>query len=122
MSSSRCWSIWSPPPAPTGERLGFAKVNPASADDVKAAIAIFGYVWTGINVLACNMTEFADAQPWDYQPDSRHRMAVILSPAAGHATPGPRPLGGDERFITWGQELDSPMRSERTNGGGNRGP
>lgn len=83
--------------------LAFAKVNASDPDEVKAAIAIFGYVWTGINVLACNMTEFAASQPWDYQPgsapDGGHSVVT-----AGYGTPGPGPLGGDERFITWAEE------------------
>lgn len=82
--------------------LGFAKVDHTNPDEVKAAIAIFGYVWTGINVLAANMDEFSAGQPWDYVRHSAVEggHSVIT---AGYGPPGPGPLGGDERFITWAE-------------------
>jgi hypothetical protein len=82
--------------------VAFAKVNPRSVAEVKAAIAIFGYVWTGINVLACNQQEFSDNQPWDYRADSPVEGGhSILTGGYGK---GGGPLGGDERFITWAAE------------------
>ena len=45
--------------------VAFATVDPSSPDEVKAAIAVFGYVWTGINVSELNQQEFAAGQPWD---------------------------------------------------------
>ena len=48
----------------------FAGVDVTNPDEVKAAIAIFGYVWTGINVLQVNMQEFSDSEPFDYDPSS----------------------------------------------------
>jgi hypothetical protein len=83
--------------------VAFAAVDPKNADEVKAAIAIFGYVWTGITVSEANQQEFADGQPWDYDPsspvDGGHSIIT-----GGYGTPGAGPLGGDERFITWAAE------------------
>ncbi len=83
--------------------VAFAAVDPSSPDEVKAAIAIFGYVWTGITVSQLNQQEFAAGQPWDYDPsspvDGGHSIIT-----GGYGTPGAGPLGGDERFITWAAE------------------
>ena len=89
---------------PDGVRaVAFAQVNPQSVEDVKAAMAIFGYVWTGINVLEVNQEQFADGQPWDYSrtsPDDGGHSVIT----GGYGTPGTGLLGGDERFITWAEE------------------
>lgn len=81
----------------------FAGVDVTNPDEVKAAVAIFGYVWTGINVLQVNMQEFSDNEPFDYDPsspvDGGHSVVT-----GGYGTPGAGALGGDERFITWAQE------------------
>lgn len=83
--------------------VAFASVNPKDPDEVKAAIAIFGSVWTGINVLDVNQQEFAAGQPWDWDPsspvDGGHSIIT-----GGYGSPGAGPLGGDERFITWAAE------------------
>ena len=83
--------------------LGFAKVDHTNTDEVKAAIAIFGSVWTGVNVLDVNQTEFGAGQPWDYvagsQVDGGHSVLT-----GGYGPPSTGALGGDERFITWAQE------------------
>ncbi|MYR84097.1 hypothetical protein GTY41_03840 [Streptomyces sp. SID685] len=83
--------------------LAFAKVDPANTEEVKAAIAIFGYVWTGITVQDANMTQFNAGRPWDYvarsADDGGHSVVT-----GGYGTPGAGPLGGDERFITWATE------------------
>jgi len=83
--------------------VAFAKVDHSNVDEVKAALAIFGYLWVGINVLDSNMTEFDDGQPWDYDPsspvDGGHSIIV-----GGYGPPGSGALGGDERFVTWAQE------------------
>jgi len=89
---------------PDGTRaVAFAKVDHANADEVKAAIAIFGYVWTGLNVLVSNMTEFSNGEPWDYNArsavDGGHSVIT-----GGYGAPGKGALGGDERFITWAAE------------------
>ena len=83
--------------------VGFASVDVSNPAEVKAAIAIFGYVWTGINVLQCNMQEFSEGLPFDYVPgspvDGGHSVIT-----AGYGAPGSGPLGGDERFETWAEE------------------
>jgi hypothetical protein len=89
---------------PDGVRAaGYASVNYKDPAEVKAAIALFGYVWTGINVLEANQQEFSAGQPWDYAPnspvDGGHSIVT-----GGYGIPGPGPLGGDERFITWAAE------------------
>ena len=83
--------------------VAFAAVDVKNPDEVKAAIAIFGYVWTGINVLEVNPQQFDAGQPWDYDPSSpvEGGHSVITG---GYGTPGAGPLGGDERFITWAAE------------------
>jgi hypothetical protein len=81
--------------------LAFAKVDHTNVAEVKAAIAIFGYVWTGINVLDINQDEFPD-KPWDYSstsPFDGGHSVVTGGYGAGSGT-----LGGDERFITWAEE------------------
>jgi hypothetical protein len=94
--------------------VAFAKVDATDADEVKAAIAIFGYVWTGVNVLAVNEQEFADSQPWDFSPASpvQGGHSVVTGgygtePAGRHHRPPAAsggPLSGDEKFITWAAE------------------
>ena len=83
--------------------VAFAKVDQTNVDEVKAALAIFGYLWVGINVLDSNMGEFDAGQPWDYNPaspvDGGHSIIV-----GGYGPPGSGALGGDERFITWAEE------------------
>ena len=83
--------------------VAFASVDVKNPDEVKAAIAIFGYVWTGINVLEVNPQQFNAGQPWDYDPSSpvEGGHSVITG---GYGTPGAGAMGGDERFITWAQE------------------
>lgn len=81
----------------------FAQVDHTNPAEVKAAIALFGYVWTGINVLDSNMTDFNDGRPWDYNAasglDGGHSVIT-----GGYGAPGAGPMGGDERFITWAAE------------------
>jgi hypothetical protein len=83
--------------------LGFAKVDHTNPDEVKAAIAIFGSVWTGIGVLQANETQFDSGQPWDYvsgSPDVGGHSIIV----GGYGPPQGGALGGDERFITWAAE------------------
>jgi hypothetical protein len=83
--------------------LGFAAVDYANADEVKAAIAIFGSVWTGINVQQAQQEQFNAGQPWDWVPgspmDGGHSIVT-----GGYGPAGAGALGGDERFITWAAE------------------
>lgn len=83
--------------------LGFAQVNPQNTEEVKAALAIFGALWTGIVVQEANQEQFADGKPWDYSrrsPDEGGHSVLT----GGYGGPGAGPLGGDERFITWAEE------------------
>jgi hypothetical protein len=98
--------------------VAFASVDITNPDEVKAAIAIFGYVWTGINVSAANEQEFSAGQPWDwdassplvgghsivtggYGPEQQPASASDLHPLERALTGA---LDGDERFITWATE------------------
>lgn len=83
--------------------LGFAKVDPTNTEEVKAAIAIFGAVWTGIVVQEANQEDFANGKPWDYHrssPDEGGHSVLT----GGYGAPGAGPLGGDERMETWAEE------------------
>jgi hypothetical protein len=91
-------------PGPDGVKaVGFAAVNVKDPEELEAAIALFGYVWTGINVLDVNMQQFKDGEPWGYSSassvDGGHSVVT-----GGYGAPGAGSVGGDERFITWAQE------------------
>lgn len=83
--------------------LGFAAVDYKNPAEVEAAIALFGSVWTGINVLDINQDQFSENEPWTYSSNSAvdggHSVLT-----GGYGAPGAGSLGGDERFITWAQE------------------
>jgi hypothetical protein len=83
--------------------LAFAKVDHTNVEEVKAAISIFGYVWTGVNVYQENMVQFDAGQPWDYAPNSAldggHSIVT-----GGYGAGGTGALAGDEKFITWARE------------------
>jgi hypothetical protein len=83
--------------------VAFAQVDHTNADEVKAAIAIFGSVWTGLNVLDINQTEFSDGEAWNYSSkspvDGGHSVVT-----GGYGPAGAGQLSGDERFITWAEE------------------
>jgi hypothetical protein len=83
--------------------LAFASVDPRNAAEVKAAIALFGFVWTGVNVLEVNQEQFSADEPWDWDAsspvDGGHSIVT-----GGYGAPGAAQLGGDERFVTWAQE------------------
>lgn len=77
--------------------IAFAKVDYTNRDELEAALAIFGGVWVGINVIEANMTEFDQGKPWDYVKGSA--VDGGHSVLAGGYTP-------NVRFITWAQETD----------------
>ena len=83
--------------------IGFASVDYSNLDEVKAAIAIFGAVWVGINVQDHNQNEFDLGMPWTWSTgdaiDGGHSVF-----AGGYGPPGAGPLGGDIRFETWAAE------------------
>jgi len=91
-------------PGPDGSQAAaFAAVNPMNTDEVKAAIAIFGYIWTGIDVQNANMAQFAKNQPWNWVKGSKDAggHSVITG---GYGWSATAPMGADERFITWATE------------------
>jgi hypothetical protein len=75
--------------------VAFAKVDHTKMAEVKAALAIFGGLWLGIQVLDANQQQFTDGHAWTDVPGSPID--------GGHAI-----LGGgynpDVRFITWAKE------------------
>ena len=72
--------------------IAFAKVDHTNMDEVKAALAIFGGLWLGDQVLVANQKEFAEGKPW---------TDVHGSPVdGGHAILGGG-YGTDIKFITW---------------------
>jgi len=91
---------------PDGKKaLGFAAVDFTNPSEVKAAIAVFGAVWTGFDVLQANEDQFSYGEPWDYvsgSPDVGGHSVLV----GGYGVPvGSSPqLGGDEKFITWAEE------------------
>lgn len=80
--------------------VAFAKVDHHNPNEVEAAIAIFGYVWTGINVQSANMDDFNRGQPWDYHTnspiDGGHSIIV-----GGYDSDH---VGIDQTMVTWGTE------------------
>jgi hypothetical protein len=83
--------------------VAFASVDYTNPAEVKAAIALFGSVWTGINVLGSNQDEFNASQPWDWNANESIEGGHSIV-TGGYGTAGAGALGGDERFITWAQE------------------
>jgi hypothetical protein len=77
--------------------LAFAKVDYTNQQELEAALAIFGGVWTGVNVLQANMDEFNQGQPWDY---------VEGSPLDGGHSVLAGGYNPNVRFITWGAETE----------------
>jgi len=79
--------------------VAFAKVDFTNLDEVKAALAIFGCVWLGVNVQQANVVQFVSGQPWDYvsgsPTDGGHSVVI-----GGYST---NP-SDDVRFVTWAQE------------------
>lgn len=91
-------------PAPDGSQLvAFAQVDHANPAEVKAAIAIFGGLMLGITVQAANEDEFSQNQPWDFSPSSPDEGGHGVL-CGGYGPGGAGPLGGDEKFISWGAE------------------
>jgi hypothetical protein len=75
--------------------VAFAKVDHTNMDEVEAALAVFGGLWLGIQVLDANQKEFAAGQAWTDVAGS----AID----GGHAILGGG-YGADIRFITWAKE------------------
>lgn len=91
---------------PDGAKLfAFASVNVHDPDEVRAAIATCGTLWTGINVYDNNLSQFSANEPWDFVSgsalDGGHS---VLSAGYGDTSIDTGALGGDEKFITWAEE------------------
>src|SRR5262249_17941449 len=74
--------------------LAFAQVDLSNTTEVKAAIAIFGWVYLGINFPDSAMNQFNDGQPWDVV-----RGAKV---EGGHAIPAGFYDGVGYKVVTWG--------------------
>jgi hypothetical protein len=76
--------------------VAFAEVDHTNLDEMRAAVAIFGGLWYGVDVTQANEDEFP-SQPWDYV-----RNSPVLG---GHAIVG---TGYDPRlrFVTWAEETE----------------
>jgi hypothetical protein len=85
--------------------VGFASVDYTNPAEVNAAIDIFGSVWTGINVLDINQTEFSGNQPWNYSATSTVEGGhSIIVGGFGDIAADTGALAGDRKFITWAAE------------------
>jgi hypothetical protein len=75
--------------------VAFAKVNQTNMDEVQAALAIFGGLWTGIQVLDANQQQFGEGEAWSDVPGS-HIDGGHAILTGGYWT--------DISFITWAQQ------------------
>jgi hypothetical protein len=99
MDIQTCLEYWNKNEWAGRKLIAFAKVDYANLEEVKAALAIFGCLWLGINVESINREEFDNGKAWDYSPDSEIE--------GGHSVVSGGYLGqssGDVTFITWAQE------------------
>ena len=78
--------------------VAFAKVDHTNIGEVEAALAIFGALWLGIQVLDANQQQFAKGQAWTDVPGSPID--------GGHAILGGGYLTADVKFITWAKETE----------------
>jgi hypothetical protein len=78
--------------------VAFAKVDHTNMDQVKAALAIFGGLWLGVQVLAANEQQFSQQSAWTDAPGSR----IV----GGHAILGGGYTIDDVKFITWAAETE----------------
>ena len=76
--------------------VAFAEVNSSNPDEIEAAIAIFGGVILGVNVLKANNDQFAARQPWDWKAGSPSLGGHAI--LGGSYTNNP---GANIQFITW---------------------
>ena len=80
--------------------IAFARVDHGNQGEVEAAIAIFGYLWTGFNVQAANMDDFDSGRPFDYHSTSRFiggHSVIVGGYDSDHA-------GVDQTMATWARE------------------
>lgn len=85
--------------------LAFASVDLKNAQEVDAAIATCGALWTGINVYQNNYDEFDAEQPWDFVPGAPLVGGhSVLTGGYGTTVGLSSSVSGDEKFITWAEE------------------
>lgn len=85
--------------------VGFATVDHNNVAEVKAAIALFGSVWTGVLVQDANQAQFGEGLPWDWSPSGNVVGGhSIITGGYGDVAADTGQLSGDEKFITWAQE------------------
>lgn len=81
--------------------IAFAKVDRTNEAEVEAAIAIFGYLWTGFSVQAANMNEdWPSGRPFDYHPNSAWvggHSVIVGGYDSDH-------VGRDQTMATWAKE------------------
>lgn len=90
-----------------GEVVVFGRLDLRNVNAIKAAIAIFGFVWTSTLVQDANMDQFSQDRPWDYvagSPGDGGHSIVTGGYGDVPADAGVPALGGDEKFVTWVQE------------------
>jgi hypothetical protein len=78
--------------------VAFAKVDHTNLGEVKAALAIFGALWLGVQVLDANQKEFSEGKAWTDVKGS----AID----GGHAILSGGYTATDIKFITWAQETE----------------
>jgi MFS family permease len=78
--------------------VAFAKVDHTNLDEVKAALAIFGALWLGVQVLDANQKEFSEGRAWTDVAGS----AID----GGHAILGGGYTSADIKFTTWAKETE----------------
>jgi hypothetical protein len=83
--------------------LGFAQVAVHNLDEARAALAVAGFLWVGLNVTEANEAEFSADQPWAAVPGSPVAGGHSVM-AAGYGPAGAGALGGDVRIQTWAAE------------------
>ena len=81
----------------TGAAVGFAKVDHSRVAECEAAAAIFGSIWTGVQVQTHNRQQFANGDAWTYDPTDQVEggHSVIVG---GYSVPE------EFEFITWAEE------------------
>jgi hypothetical protein len=100
MDIQTCLNYLNKTGSPDGVKsIAFARINYHNIEEVKAALAIFGCLWVGINVRAINETQFHNNQPWDYNPNSHLEgcHSILTGGYLGVPT-------SDVTFITWAKE------------------
>jgi hypothetical protein len=84
---------------PDGAKLvAFARVDHTDQDELEAAIAIFGYVWTGVAIRRQVMVDFYNNRPWDFYPASPisgYHSIIVAGYDSDH-------VGRDKECKTWG--------------------